>query len=618
MTLRVSTQRTLLFMTLCLAAALWLGGGVARWFVVFGIVIVVPGWWLQEWTASRVPVFVRACVGFAGIAVIYTWAAWLDIAIPVGIWQGLLGIGTLFMLHRWWGRITDQELSMPSTIGIIASACAIGMLLASRVAQIEAIAMPPWVDAVHHALLIRVAFEAGHAPWSLEPYLPVTALTYHSGFHSIMAVLMQLSTIASRDVAEYLRVSGQVWSVCAVLALAALVWQWWRSWPAFYGAIVVVGIVSIMPAYYLSWGRYTLLAGMTMLPAALWLMSTLWRPRDQRPHWLWLATIMAALALTHMVVFVLALLWGCALVLIHGFPGRTVLKPIGVAVLLTLPWWLFVGAHAQAGAGSSAMHVVGNVSHNGVVWGLVWALNNRWLVPALVFALGLAIKLRSRIGLALLFWVVLVVLMANPPLIGLPYVSFFTNETVTTALYIPIGLSIGWALMICVRRLPEWVILVCVLGIGISTYAGIATIVRENTIIATADDRAALQWAVDNLPADATVMTNTAGWMWGVDRGGDGGWWLLPMAGITVTTPPVLYTYAPPAAVAEIAATTADLRTADGSLGYVERFVAAHREVTYIYASERGTAAKPSVLDTSGQFELRFRSGDVAIYAVIW
>ena len=90
------------------------------------------------------------------------------------------------------------------------------------------------------------------------------------------------------------------------------------------------------------------------------------------------------------------------------------------------------------------------------------------------------------------------------------------------------------------------------------------------------------------------------------------------MAGITVTTPPVLYTYAPPAAVAEIAATTADLRTADGSLGYVERFVAAHREVTYIYASERGTAAKPSVLDTSGQFELRFRSGDVAIYAVIW
>jgi hypothetical protein len=157
------------------------------------------------------------------------------------------------------------------------------------------------------------------------------------------------------------------------------------------------------------------------------------------------------------------------------------------------------------------------------------------------------------------------------------------------------------------------------LGVVIAaTAGGIVPVVRDTTIIATADDQAVLQWAVDNMPRDATVMTNSAGWMWGVDRGADGGWWLLPVAGIAVTTPPVLYTYADPVARAWIAETTAQLRDADGSLAFVERFVAEHREVNYIYASERGSAAKPSVLDTSSQFELRFRSGDAAIYAVLW
>jgi hypothetical protein len=429
---------------------------------------------------------------------------------------------------------------------------------------------------------------------------------------------MSLSTIPLHDVAEYLRTSGQVWNVCAVLTVAALVWQWTRSWWATAVTIVVAGVVSIMPAYYLSWGRYTLLTGMVFLPAALWLIDDCLKPVGQRVHWVWLGAIMTLLALTHMVVFVIALLWGGALLLVYGAPGWWVLRPVLMALVLTLPWWLFVGAHVQGGAGASAMHVAGNPSHNGVVWGLVWALNNRWLVPALVCALMVLVRLRMRRGLALVCWIVLTVLVANPVVIGLPYLSFFTNETITTGLYIPIAIALGLASVRVVRRIPEWATAVTVGVVVAVTLGGIVPVVRDTTIIATADDQAVLQWAVDNLPRDATVMTNSAGWMWGVDRGGDGGWWLLPVAGIAVTTPPVLYTYADPAARSWIAETTAQLREADGSLAFVERFVAEHREVNYIYASERGSAAKPSVLDTSAQFELRFRRGDAAIYAVLW
>ncbi|MFM2309983.1 MAG: hypothetical protein RLY87_2105 [Chloroflexota bacterium] len=618
MTIRVATQRTILFVVLCMAASLWVAGGLARWGVVFGCCAIVPGWWVQEWTGSRVPLVVRAWAGFAIIAVSYLWAAWLDAAIPVWVWQFMLVSGTGLLLSRWWGRMHDVEVPVPTAIGGVAVGTGILALFASRITQIDGLVLPPWVDAVHHALLVRVAVESGHAPWSLEPYLPVTALTYHSGFHSVMAVLMQLSAIPMRDVAEYLRISGQIWGVCAVLTLVAIVWQWWRSWPVCYGVLVVVGIVSIMPAYYLSWGRYTLLAGMTVLPAALWTLRAMWYPTALRPHWIWVTTVLVLLAVTHMVVFVIALLWGCALVLVYGFPERYVAKPFVVSLIATLPWWLFVAAHTQARAGATAMHLIGNVSHNGVVLGLIWALNNRWLVPALVLGLSLAVWRRSRLGVAVLVWVTLCALVANPPVLGLPYLSFFTNETIAAGLYVPIGLATAWILLLLARRLPEWVLVVVLFAIGIGAYPGIATVVQDTTIIATADDRAVLEWAVDNLPADATVMTNAAGWMWGVDRGADGGWWLLPMAGIAVTTPPVLYTYGAPDDVADIAATTGELRTADGSLAFVERFVAAHREVNYIYASERGAAAKPSVLDTSRQFELRFRSGDVAIYAVIW
>jgi hypothetical protein len=618
MTVSVPTQKNLLLLVICMAAVLWMGGGVARWFVLFGCIAVVPGWWLQQWTASRVPFFVRATIGFAGIAAVYAWAAWAEFSMPPWVWQAALGAGTVSAVARWWRAVDVHTITLPTRLGGVAIVLVSLTVVWTRVAQIADIAMPPWVDSVHHALLIRVAVEAGHAPWNLEPYLPVAALTYHSGYHSIMAVLLSLSAIPLRDIAEYLRISGQVWNVCAVLSVAALVWQWTRSWWATSVTIVVAGVVSIMPAYYLSWGRYTLLTGMVFLPAALWLIDDCFKPVGQRVHWVWLGAVMTLLALTHMVVFVIALLWGGALLIVYGAPSRWVVRPVLMALALTVPWWLFVGAHVQAGAGASAMHVAGNPSHNGVVWGLVWALNNRWLVPALVCALAVLVRMRVRRGLALVGWIVLTVLMANPVLIGLPYLSFFTNETITSGLYIPIAIGIGLASVHAVRRLPEWVTAVTLGVVIAASVGGIVPVVRDTTIIATADDQAVLQWAVDNMPRDATVMTNSAGWMWGVDRGADGGWWLLPVAGIAVTTPPVLYTYADPVARAWIAETTAQLRDADGSLAFVERFVAEHREVNYIYASERGSAAKPSVLDTSSQFELRFRSGDAAIYAVLW
>lgn len=615
--LKRQTQRTLLLSTCTLAAIFWMTGGYARWFVWCAVLFIVPGWWLARWTAAQVPWYVRLAVGCVVVATISAWGAALEIAIPTGVWAGSAAIGTVLMVRRLWRHAADRVLSLPTLLPAVVCIAATAVVVWSRFAAIEQLALPPWVDSVHHAVLLRVAVERGHAPWDLTPLVPVTALTYHSGFHSIMAVLLALSDIPLTDVGTYLLIGGQLWNMLAVATLAGLAWSWSRSWWAVATLLIVVGVVSFMPAYYLSWGRYTLLCGMALFPAALWVLDNSWREQRRGLHPLWIVCTVGALALVHMVVCVMAVLWGVVLLVRRGMPARSVW--IGAIAMLcaTAPWWWLLLSHTQAGAGASAMHIQGNASHNSLSVGLIWAQANVWLVPAALVAAWYGIHRRMVQTASVVLWLAAVGLMANPPVIGLPYLSFFTNDTVTTALFVPIGLVLAWTAPLLRRRVPRWVLAAVLAVLLTTTAAGSAQVVTPATIIATADDRAALEWASTNLPADATVLTNATGWMWGVERGADGGWWLLPIAGIQTTTPPVLYTYADPATVAALRATTATVATGDGSLRFVEELVAEHGEVTYIYASERGVI-KPSVLDTSDQFEARFRRGDVAIYAVIW
>ena len=60
-----------------------------------------------------------------------------------------------------------------------------------------------------------------------------------------------------------------------------------------------------------------------------------------------------------------------------------------------------------------------------------------------------------------------------------------------------------------------------------------------------------------NTPADARFLINAAPWLDTADRGADGGWWLLPLAGRWTSTPPVLSVYGPPDYVRDVRARNA-------------------------------------------------------------
>ncbi len=616
------TQRNIVMVLATMAVLVWLVGGLARWGVALSILLVVPGWWLHQYipapSTSRVGrLMLGAAVGPTVVAIVYMLAATIGVAIPAWVLEWWLPVIAILALRRLWPMLGDSTWVAPGRWWGALAMIVAGLVAWTRNAQIAGLVFPPWVDAVHHALLMRVAYEQGHAPWSLVPYLPVTHLSYHSGYHSISAALLHASGLTPADLVAVLLYGGQVFNLLAVASVAALAWVWWRQWPAVIMAAIVVGLISIMPAYYLSWGRYTLLMGMAWLPIAMVAIESLWDDQHER-GWVWTAIVLAGLSLVHMVVFVMALAWGVACLMRYMRFPRQALWAAGLALLVTLPWWWFVASQARSGAGASAMHVVGNATQNAFIDGLFWARNNRWLVPALLVAAWWGVRQRNLRIVQIMLWVLVVMLLANPVLIGLPYISFFTNETVITAMYVPIGLTIAWLLGWVAVRIPRWqiVMVVAVTVLAVMSANDLQHVVNDETIIATADDLHAIQWIDANLPKDAVVFTNASGWMWQIDRGSDGGWWVLPLAGRRVTTPPVLYTYGADDWVHQISVQTGQIRDADGSWPALQTFLQKHPEITTIYATNRGTAAKSDTLRGNPELVELYRVGDVTIFAV--
>jgi hypothetical protein len=346
-------------------------------------------------------------------------------------------------------------------------------------------------------------------------------------------------------------------------------------------------------------------------------IESLWQDTHER-GWVWTAIVLAGLSLVHMVVFVLALTWGVVCLMRYMQVPKRAWWAAGLALLVTLPWWWFVASQARAGAGASAMHVVGNSSHNAFIDGLFWARNNRWLVPTLLGVAWWGVRQRNLRIAQIMLWVLVVMLLANPVLIGLPYISFFTNETVITALYVPIGLTIAWLLGWVVVRVPRWlpVVALAMAVLAVMSASDLQQVVNDETIIATADDLNAMQWIDANLPKDAVILTNASGWMWQIDRGSDGGWWVLPLTGRQVTTPPVLYTYGADDWVQQISQQTGQIRDADGSWPALQTFLQNHPDITTIYATNRGTAAKSDTLRDTPELVELYRVGDVTIFAV--
>ncbi|WP_129629140.1 hypothetical protein [Candidatus Oscillochloris fontis] len=666
-------RRALLAGLIC-AGVLGLMGPLGRMLLGLPLLLLAPGYLIERHSATRDLLGLPRLTIWIGLSLslwplLYLWITSLGLRLgdPV-LWllAILLALGSAAAAWRdlgWEGQATAHGEARETAHRAVST----GLLLLTlwvRMEQIKDLALPAWVDSVHHALMIRVAAEQGAAPFTLRPYLPVDDLPYHWGYHVLMATLMRLSGL---DLVTLMLVPGQMLNVLCGLVVAGLAQYLWRRPVAALGALLVVGLLSIMPAYYVSWGRYTQLCGLVLLPG----LAITWGEalRVGRPsHWAFIALQLAGLSLVHfrVLIFALALLavqaalWAVVARWPQIRQRGLAMAFSGIAVLLLTAPWLWLLARRTLMPALATNGLAGGGNYNAFSSGLLWSGQNEWLVgmallgaliglwqrkhAALVMLLwtGLLLILSNpwlltylapALGLALLLWslrghnvptgiIGLGLLLINPWLVALPYLWLITNDVVIISLFVPIAVLIGggtalfWDSLILRIRWPRILALgASALLLGLGLWGGLAqrSVINQVTILATPADRAALTWVEVNTPPEAVFLINHSGWLPGAQRGVDGGWWILPLTGRQTSTPPVLYMYGDPAYVAHVQAVEQQIAAFTPGQEAALFDLIAREGITHLYFGPQAGTLKPEIFVGHPGFEVVYQVDGVTI-----
>jgi hypothetical protein len=277
---------------------------------------------------------------------------------------------------------------------------------------------------------------------------------------------------------------------------------------------------------------------------------------------------------------------------------------------MTLPTWLAAPQRLAAQPGYNAFPA--DYFNTG--------LERGWLALALLaFAWGLARRDRAMILLA--SWVAATFAVVN---IG-PGTWLVNNNAWAITLFLPGAVVLGWGVNELLEiddwrlRLVGWGAMWAVVG-----YAGMlgvraqVEIVRPVTVLATADDAAALAWIEANVPDDAVFLVN--GWLWlnNVWASPDGGAWLMPLTGRRSTLPPIDYTSQPELKRA-VEETYANVPAAfEAGVDSAEaRALMNQAGVTHIYIGAKGGSLRLEMFAKSARYRVVYTNGAAWVYEVI-
>lgn len=411
-------------------------------------------------------------------------------------------------------------------------------VLVWRVEQTRGLVLPAWVDSVHHTLAVRLILERGALPDDWGPYLPEVPFYYHFGFHLSAALLAKLTGLEGVRLGQAVLWAGHLWQVLAALGVWVLARALWPQEARALQALLLVGFVTQMPAYYVAWGRYTLLAGMALLAS---LMAAACARRALAS-----VLLLALLAVTHYYAFALGL--GFLLALGACERGRERLRPLLVALggtLLAAPWlwrvWTWTRAFSRGGPGFSGAPASSMAS---AAWSLGPLRNELLLALAALGLVLLGRRLlrpsdapeRSARQWALVLWTLGLLALLLPL-----HVGPFRPDHAAIVLFLPAALLAAFALD--ALRAPRGLLLL----VALVAWGLVETrrLVPANTVLADAEDVAAIDWIATHTPERAVFLLDAEPWM-GLWRGKDGGFWITPLTGRQTVPPPVAHGWGAP------------------------------------------------------------------------
>lgn len=535
------------------------------WFLAIALVVVfLPGLAWIAWSKRNQRDLLElladaAAISIAAIAffgLLFFLARWQFSALIIFLLYMLCLLAFIAgMLRRRIQMRTKHWVSLFGVVLLMAGATA------WRLYQANMLALPAWVDSVHHVLVVQKIIDARGLPATLAPELPVS-FTYHYGFHILTALWSQMGQLNATDAVLWF---GQFLNALLALGIYRVAKAFWKDSRVGSIAALLATFALQMPAYYLSWGRYTLITGLIcMLPAMATSLEVL-QTKASRESVLRLILLTAGLALVHyMALLFLGLFIGCLLFAgqIQWLRGRQKKGSMWTApnlgrlafasltgIVLALPWLIRM---------LQAMSFLTDVTVNVPAW-LDFKAKFQYIIYVLgpkhnYFLLGGALAgllvnwFHARIR-ALALWSTLLIVLSVPWGLQL---GPFRPDHMAIMLFLPASWMLAALMVWLMDRLSPSIgagfsnTLLTLLVIFVLIWGAKNTraIVNPVTILATQADRQALDWINANTPSDARFFANTTNWQFNVYRGVDGGYWVTPYTRRFSLAMPSLYTSA--------------------------------------------------------------------------
>lgn len=626
-------------------------------------VLFVPGWLLFDLTGLGknydfgAQIAISIGTSLALIPIVMTWTTLIGFNWSRTTFLILAGLLCAIAFWRIWDTKAWRGIRLDwhgyALLGIFV------LTLAVRLAMVRDLFAPAWVDSVHHGVITRLIIEKGGFPSNYAPFLAIESANYHPGFHSVLASFTWLSDL---EIQSGMLTLGQVLNALMIFGTYLFTVTLTRSRSAGVIASLITGLITPMPAYYSSWGRYTQLTGLIILPVAFAIIKQGYISRYDvisdheysglarlfsdliRKNWpLFLlgGISVGGLFLTHYRVSAFLLCLVIADLISQTRPqfkkGATrydffwqiiYLLVIGVlGIFLVFPWLpptfrTLLIPKVQTWRG-------GNIRlFDGFSWVFLESALGRYGMALAAVGMVWAIIKRRWFSLTLLLWILLLFFLANLAYWNLPGSVLINNLSVEIILFIPISVLGGYAVSEILKagmlfmplRWQKWYffgIAITSIAIGIIGSRQLLPLLNPITFLFREADKKALNWLGENTPTGETIVINPFAWGYGLYAGQDGGYWASPIAGRGTIPPPVLYGLSNTPEDTQRINTLIQQIIENGDNPENLYQMMTDAGIQYLFTGVRGGVISPQALKDSPLFELIYQADGASTFKAV-
>jgi hypothetical protein len=389
------------------------------------------------------------------------------------------------------------------------------LLAALRLAFIQGLLVPPYADSASHFQIIQDFLELVHAPASLAGLPAVLGRYYHYGFHALAA---WITLATGSDISRVMLVLGQYILALIPLTLFVLV----RGQTDSTRAAVFASALSLfgwaMPGYAINWGKYPAVAGIALVPLALYLDQLALKTRKTN-----------------------TLLWGLFFTI-----GATIFHSRSlVLIMLALASYQLARILGQASKRIFYITLAGLLLLAGLFCTTAPPLWKDYVSPMLAVLLLFPFALRKQrdVALGMLLWLISILAASFFPL-----PAFFRDYTnvlldgpfVELSLFLPLsvlgGLGMAGLAELWKGRAAASLLLSTLFLAALVLEADLTPtnfLPNPVTTYVTQDDLYALEWMKASLPPDSFVVISAIP-IETSTLGADAGIWTTPLTGFPI------------------------------------------------------------------------------------